>query len=73
MPPLREVGIEPLTAGAFVPLGGAAAALATTYLMISDQETQAVLVASYAGHGRWALTQEIDLERDCGAAVERVP
>lgn len=45
----------------------------TTYLMISDHETQADLVASYAGHGRWALTQEIDLERDCGAAVELVP
>lgn len=46
---------------------------ATTFLMISDHETQADLVASYAGHGRWALTQEIDLERDCGAAVELVP
>jgi hypothetical protein len=28
MPPLHEVRSEPLTAGAFVPLGGAATALA---------------------------------------------
>jgi hypothetical protein len=46
---------------------------ATTHPMISDHETQADLVASCAGHGRWTLTQEIDLERECGAAVELMP
>lgn len=31
------------------------------FLMITDHETQDDLTESYAGRGRWALTQEIDL------------
>ena len=45
----------------------------TTFLMITDQETQRDLTDSYAGRGRWALTQEVDLETEYGVAVALVP
>jgi hypothetical protein len=41
----------------------------TTFLMITDHETQHDLTESYAGRGRWALTQEADLEKAYGVAV----
>jgi ureidoglycolate lyase len=44
----------------------------TTFLMITDHETQSDLTESYAGRGRWVLTQEADLERDHGVAVALV-
>jgi ureidoglycolate lyase len=45
----------------------------TTFLMITDQETQRDLADSYAGHGRWALTQEVDLEAEYGITVALAP
>jgi ureidoglycolate lyase len=45
----------------------------TTFLMITDQETQNDLTESYAGRGRWALTQEVDLEAEYGVAVALAP
>ena len=41
----------------------------TTFLMISDHETQRDLTDSYAGRGNWTLTQEVDLEREYGVRV----
>jgi ureidoglycolate lyase len=41
----------------------------TTFLMITDHETQRDLDDSYAGRGRWALTQEVDLEAEYGVTV----
>jgi hypothetical protein len=45
----------------------------TTFLMITDHETQRDLIDSYAGRGRWALTQEVDLEVEYGVAVALAP
>lgn len=41
----------------------------TTFLMITDRETQHDLTESYAGRGTWALTQEVDLETIYGATI----
>ncbi len=45
----------------------------TTFLMITDQETQRDLTDSYAGRERWALTQEVDLEVEYGVTVALGP
>jgi ureidoglycolate lyase len=41
----------------------------TTFLMITDHETQNDLLESYAGRGRPALTDEIDLAAEYGVAI----
>lgn len=45
----------------------------TRFVMITDHETQADLTAGYAAGKPAVLTQEVDLERIYGIAVELVP